>query len=280
MNDQNDTLKTSNLIAIVGPLSPTQPVNFDNLQNQLDQICSQVAQRFTLYNRNGKPRKSTLIDVVAKSSCLSCITERLSNQAIPNEVDALYKECHSFAVNIIVEELYYLLDQMGYKVEVSTEEELEYGKADILITVTNYGLNLKGKTKELLVEVKTGISLSLSQLFRYLFDARSDTIVVWRVRKRQVLVFNAQNIKPLLTEFTRMICLRGIRLLSSPQLQPCQHLKQSNYLPTQEELQKMFKDFAEALVETLPNALKIIIENLDLKNLNAESSREAFADDE
>jgi hypothetical protein len=237
-------------------------------------------QRFNLYNIDGTARKSTVVDVIARFTCLSCISERLSHQNVSNDVDSLYKECHRLAVNALVEELHYLLNQMGYKVAVSTEEELEYGKADILITVTNYGLNLKGMTKELLVEVKTGNSLSLSQLFRYLLDARSDTIVVWRVRKRQVLVFNAQNIKPLLTEFTRIICLRGVRFLSSPQLQQCQHVKQSNYLPTQEELQKMFEDFAEALVETLPNALKIIIEKLDIKNSNIKSGREAFTDDE
>jgi hypothetical protein len=77
----------------------------------------------------------------------------------------LYKECHRLAVNVLVEELYRLLNTMGYKVLISAEAELEYGKADILITVTNYGLNLKGETRELLIEVKTGNSVSLTQIF-------------------------------------------------------------------------------------------------------------------
>jgi hypothetical protein len=261
-NNSNDSIK--NIVPLAAPPCMTQNPDSDNLRETLDQICSQIAQRFNLYSIDGRTRKSTIVDVIARFTCLSCINERLSDQNVSNDVDALYKECHRLAVNALVEELYFLLNQTGYKVLISTEEKLDYGKADILITVTNYGLNLKGKTKELLIEVKTGNSLSLSQLFRYLLNSRSDTIIVWRVRKRQVLTFNAQIIEPLLTEFTKMICLRGIRLLLSPQLQSCKHTKQSNYLPTQEELQEMFQDFSEAVIETLPHVVERILRELDV----------------
>jgi len=236
--------------------------NILRFENLLNNVCLSLAVRFNLYDLNNKPHKATIVDALAKSSCLMCIAENLSNKTRVNNVDTLYKECHRLAVSVLVEELYYLLNKTGFKVAVSTEADLEYGKADILITVTNYGLNLKGKTRDLLIEVKTGNSLSLSQLFRYLLDSRSDTIVVWRVRKRQVLAFNAKIIEPLLTEFTRMICLRGIRLLLSSQLQPCKHVKQSNYLPTQEELQEMFQDFSEAVIETLPRVVETILREL------------------
>lgn len=239
--------------------------SFGELKKILEEVCSKIAAHYNLYYENGKPRKSTIIETIVNSPCLVCLTERLSGRTVASDVDALYKECHRLAVNVLVEELYHLLNQMGYKVAVSTETELEYGKADILITVTNYGLNLRDKAKELLVEVKTGNSLSVSQLFRYLLDARSDTIVVWRVRRRQVLVFNVQKIKPLLIEFTRMIHLRGSRLLQQgQQLQPCQHVKQSNYRPTQEELEKMFEDFSVALMETLPSVLQTILKELEI----------------
>jgi len=268
MSDYKNSADMKNTIILAKPLFLTKTGDFENFRNLLNQTCDRIAQSFDLYTSSRKPRKAAIIDAIVESACLGCVAKKLSEQTAAKDVDALYKECHRLAVNALVEELYVLLNQTGYKVLISTEAKLEYGKADILITVTNYGLNLKGKTKEILIEVKTGNSISLSQLFRYLLDSRSDTIVVWRIRKRQVLVFNAQNIKPLLTEFTRIICLRGVRLLSSPQLQQCQHVKQSNYLPTQEELQKMFKDFAEALVETLPNALETIITNLEIRTSN------------
>jgi hypothetical protein len=59
-----------------------------------------------------------------------------------------------------------------------------------------------------------------------------------------------------------MICLRANRLLSSQQIQPCHHAKQSKYSATQKELEKMFEEFSEALVETLPSVTQAILDNL------------------
>lgn len=243
----------------------SENTSFEKLRILLDQICSQIADRFSLYNSNGKPRKSTIIDTLANSTCLTCIARKLSGHATANDVDALYRECHRLAVNMLVEELYNLLSGMGYVVVVSSEAKIEYGKVDVIITLTNYGIDLRSNTNELMVEVKTGISLSLSQLFRYLLDKRGNTIVVWRIRRRQVLVFNIQDFEQLLVEFVKMCIMRGSRLLSSPQPPTCQHTPRSGWQPTQEELQNMFQDFAKAITETLPHVLKAILERLDIK---------------
>jgi len=243
--------------------SNTLNLNNDNYRPLLDHICNETAQRFNMYDPNGKTRNATIIDTIARTWCIACIIKKFSDQSIATDVDALYKECHRLAVNILVEELYHFLNQMGYKALISTEAKLEYGKADILITVTNYGLNLKGNKKELIIEVKTGNSISLTQIFRYLLDSRSDTIIVWRIRKRQVLIFNAKKFRPLLAEFIKMICMRANRLLSSRQVQPCQHTRQSNFQPTQEKLEKAFEDFSEGLVETLPTVLQTILKQLE-----------------
>ncbi|MEM3759603.1 MAG: hypothetical protein QXZ02_00665 [Candidatus Bathyarchaeia archaeon] len=238
--------------------------NFEETKILFDDICSEIVSRFHLSQSNGKPHKSTIIETLAKSTCLACITKKLSGQSAASDVDALYKECHKLAVNVLVEELHYLLNQMGYTVLISTEAELQYGKVDILITVTNYGLSLKSSAKELLVEVKTGNSLSLTQILRYLWDSKSENIIVWRIRRRQVLVFNVNEIKPLLIEFIRMLCLRGIRLLSAQQIQPCQHERERCHQPKQEELEEIFRDFSKALIETLPSILQIIVEKLGI----------------
>lgn len=245
----------------------TQSPSLEYLQNTLNHICSRIAEQFNLCNQNGKIRKGTIIEAIARSTCITCANQRLSNQKATNKVDALYKECHTLAVSILVEELYRLLNQMGYKVLISTEAELEYGKVDVLITVTNYGLNLKNSARELLVEIKAGNSLSLTQIFRYLMDSRSDTIIVWRIRRRQVLVFDVHEVKPLLTEFVRMLCLRGIRLLSAEHIQPCQHERERCHQPKQDELEQMFRDFSKALIETLPSILQIITEKLGISTL-------------
>ena len=262
-------VKIETVIAMAKPFLHIKKADFESFRNLLDQVCSEVAQRFSLYSSNGKPRKAAIIDVIAKSPCLCCITRKLSKQAERNDVDALYLECHVLAVNVLVEELSSFLKAMGYNVVISTEAKLEYGKADIVITIKRYGINLKCCGNELMVEVKTGKSLSLSQLFRYLLQESHSIIVVWRIRKRQVLVFKAQQIEPLLMEFVRMICLRANRLLSSPPPAKCQHSQHLNYQPSQQELQEMFQDFADALIETLPCVLETIAEKLEVHSSEA-----------
>jgi hypothetical protein len=264
--DEITDVQSTNFSSLRDQLTYSNHLDFKDLRNNLDRIYSYLAFSFNLVDSTGKPRKSIIIDTLAKRSCLSCIYRTLSsiNHSDIDNVDAIYKESHELAVNIMVEELYALLNKMGYKFIITTEVELNYGRADVLITITNYGLNLKSRTKELLVEVKTGNSLSFSQLFRYFLDGKSDTIIVWRIRKRQVLVFDAQKFKPLIAEFMRMICLRAIRLLSSQhQIPPCQHAKSPNYQPTQAELEKALEDFSEALVETLPAVLQTILKQLE-----------------
>jgi len=233
-------------------------------KNSLTKICLKLAQRFNLYSANGEPRKAFIIDALSGSTCLACIAQKLSASLNTRSVDDFYSECHKLAINCLIEELCRILAEMNYKVAVLSEARLEYGKADIILRITKHGINLMCETKNLLVEVKTGNSLSFSQLFRYFLDGRNDSIVIWRVRRRQVLVFNLQKIKPLLAEFVRMICLRAERLLSSEQMPSCQHAKDMSYQPSQEELQQAFEDFSEALVETLPMVLDIILKQLEM----------------
>jgi len=162
--------------------------DFEEPRSLLEQVCSQVAQHFSVYGQNGKPRKAKIIDALSRSSCPSCIAKDLSRQAAPNGVDTLYAECHMLAVNVLVEELCNFLRTMGFNVMISTEAELEYEKADIAITITRYDIDLKCHENELMVEVKTGKSLPLSQLFRYLLQDSHSAIVVWN-RKRRLIFF-------------------------------------------------------------------------------------------
>lgn len=251
--------------------------NHEQNKVMLDYICSKIASRFNLYDLNGRPRRATIIEIIARSPCLTCIVEKLSKKTVGSEIDSFYKECHKFAVNILVEELFYLLTRMGYKIAISTERDLGYGKADILVNLRNYGLSLKNATKELIIEVKTGNSLSLSQIFRYLLDSKCNTIIVWRIRRRQVLTFDAQELRPLLEKFTKMLCLRGLRLLATEHFQPCNHVKNVTgqrivKQSKQEALEAMFRDFSKALTETLPSVLQIILEKLEMAK--AHSSKE------
>jgi hypothetical protein len=236
-----------------------------SLQSMLDSICVEISKRFNLYSEGGRLRKATIIDVLSKFTCLACVYRKLSTKPLPNGVDAVYRECHKLAVNILVERLYWLLKEMGYTVAISTETELEYAKADIVIAITKVGVSLKHKTEELIIEVKTGNSLSFSQLFRYILCGKNGSIIIWRIRRRQILVFDIDSLKPLLAEFAAMIYLRGKRLLScSPLI--CNHQLKKEYCPTQEDLQIAIQEFSKGLLETLPSIIITVLQRLGLQN--------------
>ncbi len=115
----------------------------------------------------------------------------------------------------------------------------------------------------MLVEVKTGFSLSLSQLFRCMFD-NAQSLVLWRVRSRQVLVLERIELEPLLELFMKMTIVRGKRLLARLD-GPCSHESQlRNWSSSQQELQGMLSDFLNAVTETLPIAVDAVLRKLGI----------------
>jgi hypothetical protein len=176
-----------------------------------------------------------------------------------NHVDNFYIECHLLACNILVEKLQAQLTEKGYSVLVTNERKLEYGKVDILIIPNRHGVDLHLNKKEVGIEVKTGISLSFSQLFRYMLDNIDRTIILWRIRNRQILFFEGTKLKPLLTQFMIMIISRANRLLSNHEM-PCQHtLESKNWSPNQQQLQEAFSDFSDGIVKTLPTIVETVV---------------------
>lgn len=240
--------------------------SYEELRNSLDCVCSEIASKFGLYGPNNHPRKATIIDAIANSTCVGCSAKKLSDTTLHRRIDGIYMECHRLAVGTLVEELQDKFRRMGYSVLILSEAETEYGRVDVLITPTNYGIKLEYGVSELIIEVKTGLTISLSQIFRYLFDRENETLILWRIRNRQVLLFNGKCLKPLLMRFMKMCILRGERLLATPE-PTCEHPRQSDcWSPTQEEIQSMLEDFAKALVETLPRVLKRVFETLEVKD--------------
>lgn len=240
-------------------------ISIIGIQTLMDNVCHELAKRFNLYGSNGKPRKADAIETLANSACLTCLRQKFLGKQPLNSVDSFYKECHKLAVNVLVERLYWLFSKLGYNVEILTEAELGFGNADIVMKVSKLRLSLKHKAKVIIIEVKTGNSLSFSQLFRYMLSGESDSIIVWRIRKRQILIFNAECLKPLLAEFATMVYLRAKRLLSTPPT-ACTHKPTESHQPTQKELQNTLKEFGQGLVETLPYVIVAVLKELGLQN--------------
>jgi hypothetical protein len=227
----------------------------------LDYGCCTIAERYDLYSR-GQPRKATIIEVLARNTCIACIDRELRTKST-QRIDNMYTELHQLACSLLIEELYCQLIKKGHTVTIATEENLKYGKVDVFIIPSHYGLSLRSNQTEIAVEVKTGFSLSLPQLFRYMIDNNHRSLVLWRIRNAQVLVFEGTVLKRLLTQFMMMIVSRADRLLSNRKFS-CEHsIQHKSWSPNQQQLQEAFLDFSAGVVETMPSVVKAVVEILN-----------------
>jgi len=237
-------------------------IEYESFRKRFDEACTKIAVNYQLFYSNGKPRKAQIIEIIAKTACTCCI-DKLLHKKSSNIVDNFYTECHLLACNILVEELQARLSEKGYSVLITDEKKLEYGRVDILIVPNRHGIDLYSDKKEVGIEVKTGKSLSLSQLFRYMLDNTDRILILWRIRNRQILLFEGTKLKPLLTQFMKMIISRAERLLSNQEI-PCEHaLNYNNWSPNQHQLQEAFSDFSRSVIDTLPAIVESVTSMLD-----------------
>jgi hypothetical protein len=237
--------------------------DYEDTRTRFDDVCTEVAADYGLFYPNGKPRRALIIEVIAKTACTSCI-DKILREKSNNHVDAFYAECHLLACNILVEELQVQLTEKGYSVLITTEKNLEYGKVDVQIVPNRGGVDLRLNNKEVGIEVKTGSSFSFSQLFRYMLDNVDRILILWRIRNKQILLFEGTKLKPVLTHFMKMIVSRAERLLSNREMS-CDHASQGNlnWTPNQQQLQEAFSAFSDGIVKTLPSLIETVIAILE-----------------
>jgi hypothetical protein len=227
----------------------------------LDYVCSQIADRYGLFSK-GPLRKAAIIEVLARNTCIACVDRELRTKNF-QRIDNMYTELHQLARSLLIEELYNQLVKKGHTVTITSEENLKYGKVDVFIVPSNYGLSLHSNQKEIAVEVKTGFSLSLPQIFRYMIDDTHRSLILWRIRNEQVLLFEGPEIQQLLMQFMRMIISRADRLLLTPEPQ-CKHtLERKSWSPNQQQLQETFLDFSKGIIRTLPSIIEAVVTTLE-----------------
>ena len=237
--------------------------NWDCIEttSTLDYVCSQIADRYELFSK-GQPRKAMIIEVLAKNVCIACVDKELRAKSF-QRIDNMYTELHQLACSMLVEELYDQLVKNGRTVTITTEENIKYGKIDVFIIPSNFGLSLHSNQVEIAVEVKTGFSLSLPQLLRYMIDNDRRSLMLWRIRNQQVLLFEGTETRQLLAQFVKMIISRANRLLLTPEPQ-CKHIPQGkSWSPNQEQLQETFSDFSKGIIKTLPTVIEKVVTKLE-----------------
>jgi CRISPR/Cas system-associated exonuclease Cas4 (RecB family) len=219
----------------------------DYLKSRLDDLCADIAAKFSIYDSRDKPRKAFILDTLMKYTCAGCIIQALArpyeNRA---DIDALYRENHRLAVNMLTQYLQFRLKEEGFN--VVDECEGEFGRVDVLVKPTNIGVSLQVKNKEVIIEVKTGRSLSYNQIFRYLFERPDATVIIWRVIMRQILVIRHEQTIHVLFTYMENTIRRAETLLNKDEAKRCAHDYFGKSYPIK-NLQKLVDDFMAALID-------------------------------
>ena len=239
----------------------------------LDYVCSQIADRYDLFSK-GQPRKATIIEVLAKNPCIACVDKALRAKNF-QRIDNMYSELHQLACSLLIEELYTQLVKIGHRVAITTEENLKYGKVDVFIIPCKYGLSLHSNHMEIAVEVKTGFSLSVPQLLRYLIDNNRRSLILWRIRNQQVLLFEAREIEELLMQFVKMIVSRGERLLEAPEFNCGHSTGPKSWSPNSQQLQETFSDFSKGIIKTLPSVVEAVVTKFEREMKQMETDKDS-----
>ena len=228
------------------------------LLSSLDRLCIEIARKFNLYTSDGKPRKVFILDTLLRYSCRGCIVKVLSKQP-RKRADALYIQNHNLAVSLLVEELYRKLRENGLSFVVKEEVKGSYGKPDVIVKVTTTGLILEVNGKiEVIVEVKSGESFSYAQIFRYLAEKPNAILTLWRVVKRQTLVFEGEKLHRLLLMVMRAALDRGNSILNGEYWE-CDHNPIVEEGKNHRNFQNFIDQFLSALTENTADTAEIIV---------------------
>jgi len=232
-------------------------LNWTETLSILDYVCIQIADRYNLLSK-GQPRKAMILEILAKNACLGCINKEFQVKSF-QRIDNIYSELHQLAANLLIEALHSQFVKNGHKVTIAAEASIRYGTADILIIPSYHAISIHSSKVEIIIEIKTGFSLSISQLLRYLIDNNHRSLILWRIRNQQFLFLDAHEIEQLLMHFVKMIIARGERLLEIPK-QDCNHNTETkSWSPNSQQLQETFSDFSKGIIKTLPSVVEAVV---------------------
>ena len=227
------------------------------LRSMLDEVCGKIAEKFAVYDRAGRPRKAFILDVLTRYTCPCCAVKALTQMRRP-EVDSIFKECHNLAVTLLIQALRNMSKSCF---AVDGEFSCEYGRLDVLVRRLNGGLlQVQAGGKELIVEIKTNMGVSMKQALRYLMEKPEATAIVWRVRKRQILVIDGKKHRALIAIYIAAALQQGLTVLNGD-FTPCNH----NLMAEPFELknpQSFLDDFLTCLTDGLPKIVDMVLEAL------------------
>lgn len=226
------------------------------LKDNLDDLCERIAEKFGLFDGAGRPRKAYILNVLTRYACPCCAVYALTQMREKADVDAIFHECHDLAVSLLT---HTLRDVYSNNMHVSNEASGEYGRVDVLIQkLDGTPLLVRIGAQEVIVEVKTNKGLGLKQVLRYLLERPEAVAVIWRVRKRQVLVVDGREHRWLLALFAAVTISQALTVLSG-EYSACRHSKPRSDAYELDDPKGFLDEFLASLADGLPNVVSTVI---------------------
>ena len=150
-------------------------------------------------NLGTKATNAKIISIVHSTPCLTKCVNDIKNNGYNNGIDRLYSERHGYVRKKIIDAIQV---NFGRLMTVKSEHKINNGTLDIAITYDKILVNYHEKT--ICIEIKSGQSIDLFQIERYLYE--SNLLIVVRVPTRDVVPIHQQNIaSELITGITSAI---------------------------------------------------------------------------
>ena len=160
----------------------------DACKDKLLKLCRQIAEVLDLRDSHGNLRVKTILSVLSAEDCLGCAYRRLVSikNGNGNDVaDSIYRENHRYVLRTVCRRLCSLFRRNGFSVNVSVEEEMTCSTPDLVVSIVPRGnsveVRLNGQLA-LLIEIKTGDSLSYPQLVREMLDKPEAILILLRIK--------------------------------------------------------------------------------------------------
>jgi hypothetical protein len=190
--------------------STTTPTDsFSKLKESQNKLLSELQ---AMRNRqNVKASNAKMISILHQCPCrLKCLHDITKSEYTYNDIDRLYLEKHDIVKKRLIDAI---VCRFPGKLKISSEHKINNGTADI--SISSDSIIRLNNGKKVGIEVKSGKSIDLFQIERYLYEL--DVLLVVRVPTRDVVKISQKDISEelnknvlLLTEKIQQINTYGL----------------------------------------------------------------------
>jgi hypothetical protein len=174
---------------IIAPPTKLENIAATKCQSEIVSANQELVDRIDNFRSNLGTRASNakILSIVHGCPCpMKCVND-IKNNDYSNDIDRLYIEKHEYVKKKIIDAIQF---NFGRSTTIKSEHKINNGTLDIVILYDKIILNYHEKS--ICIEVKSGRSIDLFQIERYLYE--SYVLIVVRVPTRNVVPIHQTNI--------------------------------------------------------------------------------------